>query len=130
MRLHLKGEVLHDHTAPDILQSIVRDFYYEGRELKILSLNKSDTDKDFAFITLTTEEARADILNNGLTYHSEKLKVSVTKDKGLGNPSELRISTTLIANNLPQRESQSTITKSLKKLIGEDNVMDINFGYQ
>ena len=130
MRLHLKGEVLRDHTATDILRSIMRDSYYDGREIEILSLTKPDDAKDFAFITLTTEEARADILNNGLTYHSERLKVSVPKDKGLGNPSELRISTTLVANNLPQCESQSTITNSLKKLIGEDNVTDITFGYQ
>ena len=65
MRLHLKGEVLCDHSATDILRSIMRDAYYDGREIEILSLTKSDTDKDFAFITLTTEEARADILNNG-----------------------------------------------------------------
>ena len=130
MRLHLKGEVLRDHTATDILRSIIRDSYYDGRALEILSLIKSDDAKDFAFITLTTKEVREDILNNGLIYHSEQLKVSATKDKGMGNPSELRISTTLVANNLPQRESQSTITKSLKKLIGEDNVTDITFGYQ
>jgi hypothetical protein len=130
MRLHLKGEVLRDHSATDILRSILRDVYYDGREIEILSLTKSDIDKDFAFITLTTEEARADILNNGLTYHSERLKVSATKDKGMGNPSELWISTTLVANNLPQRESQSTISKSLKKILGEDNVTDITFGYQ
>ena len=48
----------------------------------------------------------------------------------MDNPSELRISTTLVANNLPQRESQSTITKSLKKFIGEDNVTGVTFGYQ
>ena len=105
MRLHLKGEVLRDHSATDILRSIMRDSYYDGREIEILSLTKSDTDKDFAFITLTIEETCEDILNNGLVYHSEKLKVSATKDKGMGNPSELRSSTTLVANNLPQRES-------------------------
>ena len=130
MRLHLKGGALRDHTAIDILRSIMRDSYYDGREIEILSLTKSDTDKDFAFITLTTEKAREDILTNGLTYHSERLKVCVTKDKDTGNPSELRISTTLVANNLPQRESQSTITKSLKKLIGEDNITGVTFGYQ
>ena len=108
----------------------MRDAYYDGRELEILSLTKSDNDKDFAFITLTTEEAREDILNNGLIYHSERLKISATKDKDAGNPSELMISTTLVANNLPQRESQSAITKSLKQLISEDNVTDITFGYQ
>ena len=130
MRLHLKGEALRDHTAIDILRSIMRDSYYDGREMEILSLTKSDTNKDFAFITLTTEEAREDVLNNGLTYHSERLKVSATEDKEMGSPSELRISTTLVANNLPQRESQSNIIKSLKKLIGEDNVTGVTFGYQ
>ena len=130
MRLHLKGEALRDHTAVDVLRSIMSDSYYDGREIEILSLTKSDTDKDFAFITLTTEEARKDILTNGLTYHSERLKVSATKDKELGNPSELRISTTLVANNLPQRESQSAIIKALKKLIGEDNFTGVTFGYQ
>ena len=130
MWLHLKGEVLRDHSATDILRSIIRDVYYDGRELEILSLIKSDIDKDFVFITLTTEEARDDILNNGLIYHSKRLKVCATKDKGMGSPSELRISTTLVANNLPQRESQSTITNSLKKLMGEDNITDITFGFQ
>ena len=129
MRLHLKGEVLRDHTATDILRSIIRDSYYDGRELEILSLTKSD-DRDFAFITLTTEEAREDILNHGLTYHSERLTVSITKDKGMENPSELRISTTFVASNLPQRESQSTITQFLKKIIGADNITDITFGFQ
>jgi hypothetical protein len=42
---------------------------------------------------------------NALTYNSERLKVNITKDKDVGNPSELRISTTLVASNLPQRES-------------------------
>ena len=130
MRLHLKGEVLRDHTASDILRSIIHNSYYDGRELEVLSLTKSDDTKDFAFLTLTTEEARTDILTNGLTYHSEKLKVSATKDKGLANPSDLRISTTLVANNLPQREAQSTITKFLKNLIGENNVTNITYGFQ
>jgi hypothetical protein len=130
MRLHLKGEVLRDHTAADIFRSIMRDSYYDGREIEIHSLTKSDGTKDFAFIMLTTEEVRKDILNNGLTYHNERLKVSATKDKGVNNPSELKISTTLVATNLPQRESQSVIIKSLKKFMGEDNVTDITFGYQ
>jgi hypothetical protein len=130
MRLHLKGDILRDHTVTDILKSIMRDSYYDSREIEILSLTKPDDAKDFAFIMLTTEDARDDILNNGLIYHSERLKVSVPKDRGIGNPSDLRISTTLVANNLPQRESQSAITKSLKKLIGDDNVTNITFGYQ
>ena len=104
MRLHLKGEFIRNNTATDILRTLLQESYYKGREVEILSLTKSDAEKDFAFVTLTTEEARDDILSNSLTYHSERLKVSITKDKDMGNLSELRISTTLVANNLPQRE--------------------------
>ena len=130
MRLHLKGTSLRGSTAIDILRTIMSESYYEGREIEILSLTKADEEKDFAFITLTTEEARDEILTNGLTYRSEKLKVSITKDKAVGNLSELRISTTLVANNLPQRESQSAITKALKRLFGEDNITGITFGHK
>ena len=80
MRLHLKGEALRNHTALDILRSLMKDFYYDGREVEILSLTKSETERDFAFITLTTEESKNDILTNGLTFHAEKLKVSITRD--------------------------------------------------
>ena len=104
--------------------------YYEGHEVEILSLTKADAEKDFTFLALTTEEAREDIITNGLTYHSEKLKVSITKDKDIGNLSELRISTTLVANNLPQCESQSTITKALKRLFGEENITGITYGHK
>ena len=130
MRLHLKGTTLRGSTAIDILCTLMSESYYEGREIEILSLTKSDEEKDFAFITLTTEEARNDILSNGLIYRSEKLKVSITKDKDVGNLSELRISTTLVANNLPQRESQSTITKTLKRLFGEENISGITYGHK
>ena len=130
MRLHLKGTTLRGSTSIDILRTLMSESYYEGREIEILSLTKSDEERDFAFITLTTEEARDDILNNGLIYRSEKLKVSITRDKNIGNISELRISTTLVANNLPQRESQSTITKALKRLFGEENITDITYGHK
>ena len=130
MRLHLKGEALRNHTALAILRSLMKDFYYDGREVEILSLTKADTERDFAFITLTTEEAKNDILTNGLTFHAEKLKVSITRDKDMSNPSELRISTTLVANNLPQRESQSTITATLKRLFGEENITGVTFGHK
>ena len=129
MRLHLKGETIRNNTAVDILRTLVREFYYDGREVEILSLTKSDIENDFAFITFTMEESRDDILHRGLTYHSERLKVSITKDKDSGNFSELGISTTLVANNLPQMESQSTITKVLKRLFGEENITGITFGY-
>ena len=130
MRLHLKGASLRGSTAIDVLHTVMSESYYEGREVEILSLTKSDEEKNFAFITLTTEEARDDLLNNGLTYRSEKLKVSLTKDKDSVNLSELRISTTLVANNLPQRESQSTITHALKRLFGEENITGVSFGYK
>ena len=68
MRLHLKGEALRNHTALDILRSLMKDAYYDRREVEILSLTKSEAERDFAFITLTTEEAREDILNNSLTF--------------------------------------------------------------
>ena len=130
MRLHLKGATLRGSMAIDILRTLMSESYYEGREVEILLLTKADEEKDFAFLTLTTEEAREEILTNGLTYHSKKLKVSITKDKDIGNLSELRISTTLVANNLPQCESQSTITKALKQLFGEENITGITYGHK
>ena len=130
MRLHLKGDTLRNNLAVDILRVIMAEAYYDGREVEILSLTKSEIEKDFAFITLTTEESRNNILANGLIYRSECLKVSITKDKNTSNISKVRISTTLIATNLPQREPQVTITKTLKKLFGEDNITGITFGYQ
>lgn len=116
MRLHLKGETLRNNLALDILRALMSDFYYNGREVKILSLTKVDTEKNFAFITLTTEELWDDLLNNGLTYNSEHLKVSITKGKEMDNPLELGISTTLVANYLPQWEFKSTIIQTLKRL--------------
>ena len=130
MRFHLKGEALWNNSAIDILCTLMHNFYHDGWEVEILSLTKADIDRDFAFITLTTEEAKLDLLNNGIVYHSERLKVSLTKDKDVGNPSELRVSTTLVARNLPQRESQSAITKSLKRVFGAENITGITFGYQ
>lgn len=114
----------------DIIRNLIRDFYYDGREVEILSLTKSDDDKDFAFITLTTEDAREDIIRNGLTFHSERLKVSATKDKDTGNTLDLKISITLVVNNIPQRESQSTIVKSLQKLTCIENITGVTFGHK
>ena len=55
--------------------------------------------------------------------------MSITKDKDSGNLSELRITITLIANNLPQHESQSTGIKGLKWLFGDENITGITFGH-
>jgi hypothetical protein len=78
---------------------------------------------------LPSKRQKKDIISNGLIYRSERLKVSITKNKDIGNLSELRIKTTLVANNLPQRESQSTITKALKRFFGDDNITGITYGH-
>ena len=127
LRLYLKGETLRHELASTIFESIVHESYYNGAQLEFMGLSKPVLDKDFAFLTLTTEEARDVILKEGLAYSNEKLLVSVTHDRNVGNPSELRISTTLVANNLPQRESQANITKVIKHTFGEDNVLGISF---
>ena len=93
-----------------------------------MGLTKPELDKNFVFLTFVTEEARDIVLHAGLTYNNEKLVVSIHRDRNAGNPSELRISTTLVANNLPQRESQAVITKAMKQLFGESNIVGIGFG--
>ena len=93
-----------------------------------MGLPKPDLDKNFSFLTLTTEEARDLVLKQGLIYKKKKLQVSVTRDRGVGNLSDLRISTTVVANNLPQRETRSAITTAIKQAFGLDNIVDITFG--
>jgi hypothetical protein len=128
LRIHLKGETLRHECASTIFDSLVRESYYNGLQHEFMGLTKPELEKNFAFLTLVTEEARDIILNEGLTYNSEKLIVSLPRDRNVGNPSELRISTTLVANNLPQRESQATIIKAMKQLFGENNIVGIGFG--
>ena len=127
LRLHLKGESLRHEHAFNVFETIVRESYYTGRQLEFMGITKSKMDNNFAFLTLTTEEARDYILQDGLAFNHEKLQVSVTRDRGIGNP-ELRISTTLLANNLPQKETQTTITKIIKHVFGADNIVGISFG--
>lgn len=71
-------------------------------------------EKDVAFITLTMEEAREELLTNGLSFHQEKLKVSITNDKGNGKLLELQISTTLVVINLPRQDPQIVFSKTLR----------------
>ena len=92
-----------------------------------MGLTKPEIDKNYSFFTLTTEEARDNVLNDGLAYNQEKLQVSITRDQGAGNPLALRISTTLVANNLPQRETQTTISRVIKQTFGTDNIIGISF---
>jgi hypothetical protein len=54
MRLHPKGEAICNNTTLDILRNLIQRSYYDGRDIKILSLTKADVRKDFVFITLTT----------------------------------------------------------------------------
>ena len=128
LRLYIKGETLRQEHASHIFEEIVRESYYAGRQHEFMGLTKPELDKTFAFLTLTTEEARDVVLNEGLIFKHEKLHVSITRSRGVGNPSELRISTTLVANNLPQRESQASITKAIKQAFGEDNIVGVSFG--
>ena len=128
LRLYIKGYTLRNMNASQIFEEIVRESYYSGRQHEFMGLTKPVIDKTFVFLTLTTEEARDIVLNEGLTFNHEKLQVSVTRDRGTGNPSELRISTTLVANNLPQRESQASIIKAIKHAFGADNIVGVSFG--
>ena len=126
--LHLKGETLRHESAFNIFEKLVHESYYIGKQHEFMSFTKPEVDKNYAFLTLTTEEARDTVLKDGLTYNHEKLQVSITRDRGASNPSELRISTTLVANNLPQRETQTTITRVIKQTFGTDNIVGISFG--
>jgi hypothetical protein len=128
LRLHLKGETLRHKHAFDIFEAIVREIYYAGKQHKFMGLAKPELERDFSFLTLTTEEARDLVLKEGLTFNHEKLQVSITRDRGASHPSELRISTTLVANNLPQRKSQTAITRAIKQVFGADNIVGVNFG--
>ena len=46
MRLHLKGEALRNNTAIYILRTLIWDSYYDGHEVEILSLTKSEVEED------------------------------------------------------------------------------------
>ena len=116
------------NVLPSFFSPLIRESYYNGLQHEFMGLTKPDLDKNFAFLTLVTDEGRDIVLNEGLTYNSEKLIVSLPRDRNVGNLSELRISTTLVANNLPQRESQATITKAMKQFFGENNIVGIGFG--
>ena len=128
LRLHLKGETLRHESTSTIFDSLVRESYYNGLQHEFMGLTKPELDKNFAFLTFATEEARDIVLKEWLIYNNEKLLVSIPRDRNAGNPSELRISTTLVANNLPQRESQASIIKAMKQLFGENNIVGIGFG--
>ena len=72
-RLHIKGETFRHEHAFHIFEEIVRESYSTGRQHEFIGLTKPELDKTFAFLTLTTEEARDIVLNEGLTFNHEKL---------------------------------------------------------
>lgn len=129
MRFHFKGNTHGNNTTIGIFRTLRHESYYNGREVIILPFIKSDVENNFAFVTDTMNEFRENIFNNGLTYHSEYLNVSITIDDDIGNLSEVKISTTLLVNNLPQRKSHPTIIKALKCLFEDENVTKITFKY-
>lgn len=83
-----------------------------------MNLSKPEACKDFIFLTFITKESQESIFNQGIFYHRAKLRVSITREKEATMPSELHISTTLLVNNLPQKESQNAIVITLKKKFG------------
>lgn len=83
--------------------------------------------EDFAFLTLATKEDAN--LQSNLTYnYKKKLKVRICAIAKTGHPTEVHISTILVANNLPPQESKLVIVKTIEKIFGEDNVVGVSFG--
>ena len=82
-----------------------------------MGLTKPQLDKNFAFLTLTREAARDVVLKDGIVHNNKNLQVSIIRDRGNDNPSELRISTTLVANNILQREYQTSVIKAINNFL-------------
>lgn len=119
----------HYATTPHITSSTHWYAKATKRPTTWIFLSKLEVSQDYTFLTLATEEARVSILEPNLLYNHEKLKVSVAYDHDVSNPSDLYINTTLIVNNLPQKVSQVVIVKTIKKLFGEDSIVEVSFGY-
>lgn len=79
LRLHLKEETLrHEHTFT-IFKILVHESYYIGKQHEFMGLIKPKVDKNFTFLTLTTEEAKDSVLNDIIIFNHEKLQVSITR---------------------------------------------------
>ena len=89
MRLHVKGEMLRGETIHNVFKTVVRESYCDRFQHKFLTLTKLEDMKDFTFLTLAMEEAMDALLQGGIAYNHEKLKVSVLRDKHSRNPSHL-----------------------------------------
>ena len=71
LRIHLKGETLRHVQASHIFEEIVRESYYTVRQHEFMGLTKPELGKNFAFLTLTTEEGRDNVLKEGITFNHE-----------------------------------------------------------
>lgn len=80
-----------------------------------------------AIIALATEEARDAHLTCGITYIQENIKINIMKDKHAKISLDLHINTTLVAHNIPPKESQTTIVKTINTFSGEDNLFVVSF---
>jgi len=100
--------------------------------IEYMNLTIHEGSKDFAFLTLITEASQDSILSQAISYHHEKLRVSVTWDKEAISPLELCISTIIVVNNLPQKESQPSIVIALKNKFGDEYIVHtgLDFGNQ
>lgn len=123
---HIKGDILCDHIVHSIFYTLVWESYYGGQQLEFLTLTKPELLKDCTILVIVaTKEARDSVLQHGLLYNHEKLKVNVIRDWDTNNLSEIHITRTLVVNNLPQKESQAIIVRTIKKLFGEDNIVGV-----
>lgn len=114
LRLHLKGDTLHNQPAHSIFQTIVYESYYEGKQIEFLNLTKPEITKDFVFLTLVSEEARDSLLSSGITYAHERIKVSITRDKDMGNPSEQGLAQRSSPTIYPKRNPKSQSSRPSK----------------
>ena len=81
-----------------------------------MSLTKSEAIKDFAFVTLITEETHDSIINYALVYHREKIWVNIKIAKEMDTLSYLHISTTLWLTTSYKESQTSTIIALMKSL--------------
>ena len=70
--------------SPSIFKANVKEDYYEGKLSEFMALTKPELSKDFALITLATEEARDVPIASGIIFNRENIKVSVTCDPKKG----------------------------------------------
>ena len=106
-----------------MLSSIKREYTISMNIFKVFK----GCHQRFLIFTLISKETRDVIFKYGIGLQHEKIEVSMTRDKESTAPSELRISTTLVANNLPQNETQTSIVMVFKNKFGDGNTVSFNF---